>query len=139
MWLIPMCNLQQTVTSGEESISGLLMAEPSELTPGDFSLRQKRDSELQKLRVCLESGILLLDGLEAWTVAALALHWVSVDDVLYFVEDKKGGGSRQRAAVPRHLQQRVMEDAHRREECRSLLRSPTLCSTPMKVVVEERV
>ena len=101
-----------TVTSGEQTISDLLTAQPAVTDTGDFHIQQKRDPELQKLRVCLESGILPPEERESRRVAAQALNFVIVDEILYFVENRKEGDSRQRAAVPKHLQKQIMEDTH---------------------------
>ena len=100
------------VSSAEKSITDLLAAEPSDSVHCDLQVQQQRDPELQKLRLCLESGVLPPDEREARVVGSRVLNFVIVDGILYFVENKRDGGCRRRAAVPGHLQRQIMEDTH---------------------------
>ena len=100
------------VASEQMNITDLLNISSSESVPCNFQLEQQKDAELKKLRLCLEKGVLPPDPREARTVAARALNFVILDDILYFVENKRGGGGRQQAAVPSHLQDRILADGH---------------------------
>ena len=101
-----------TVSSEERTITELLEGTYPESVTSDFHIQQQKDPELQKLRLCLECGILPTDDREAQTVAAQALNFVIVDNVLYFVENRRGGSSWRRAAVPIHLQRQILEEGH---------------------------
>ena len=94
------------VSSEERTITELLEGTYPESVTSDFHIQQQKDSELQKLRLCPT------DDREAQTVAAQALNFVIVDNVLYFVENRRGGSSWRRAAVPSHLQRQIMEESH---------------------------
>ena len=100
------------VSSEERSVAELLRAPSLECVPCTFHLEQQKDPELRKLRLCLESGLLPSDEREARTVAAWALNFIVMDNVLYFVENRRGGGGRRRVAVPSHLQKQLLEDSH---------------------------
>ena len=100
------------VSSEERTITELLEGTYPESVTSDFHIQQQKDPELQKLRLCLECGIFPTDDREAQTVAAQALNFVIVDNVLYFVENRKGGSSWRRAAVPIHLQRQILEESH---------------------------
>ena len=107
---LPIDTQVAAVRSDELSISDLLGVAPGEDSLGDFHLEQEKDSELQHLRQFLEYGILPAEEKEARKLAAQALSFVIVDNVLYFV-DAKGRG-RKRAAVPSHLQKTILDDHH---------------------------
>jgi len=62
--------------------------------PFNFHIQQQKDPELWKLRQCLESGFMPANEQEARTVAAQALNFAIVDNILYFVESERGGGSK---------------------------------------------
>lgn len=46
------------ISSGDCNVSDLLLATPPENTFNDFHIQQQKNPELQKLRLCVESGIL---------------------------------------------------------------------------------
>ena len=71
-------------------------------------MEQEKDSELHQLRQFLEFGILPEDDTVARAVAAQAVNFTIVDSVLYFMDRKR----ERRAAVPRHLQESLLEDYH---------------------------
>ena len=105
--------LQVAVVSSEErTIAELLEDTYPESVTSDFHIQQQKDPQLQKLRLSLECRILPTDDGEARTVAAHALNFIIVDNVLYFVEKRRGGGSWRRAAVPSHMQRQSLEDSH---------------------------
>ena len=45
-------------------------------------------------------------------MAAWARNFMVIDNVLYFVENRRGGGGRRQVAVPSHLQKQLLEDSH---------------------------
>ena len=96
--------------SSDDDISTLLQSSPGDESPCDLPKEQQKDPDLRQLRQFLEFGILPEDEGIAKSVAAQALHFTVVDDVLYYVDGRKGG--RRRAAVPRHLQQSLLKDYH---------------------------
>ena len=62
------------------------------------------------MRQLLEFEILPADGETARSLAAQALNFTMVDNVLYYVDAKKGG--HRRTAVPQHLQRFILADYH---------------------------
>lgn len=98
------------VYTNSADITQLLDAAPGQESQSDFKVEQQKDPELNRLRRFLEYGALPENEREVRGIAAQALNFTIIDDVLYYV-DAKGGG-RKRAAVPRHLQKLVLEDYH---------------------------
>ena len=98
------------VCTADADITQLLESPPGEESLSDFHMEQQLDSELKHLYQCLKYGLLPAEEQEARTIAARALHFTIIDDVLYFLDTKRGG--RRRAAVPSHLQKSILEDYH---------------------------
>lgn len=99
------------MSSQERSIAELFETTSPDDVPCDFHIQQQKDPGGWKLQQCLEFGILPADEQEARTGAVQVLNTAIVEDLLYFVESKRGGcSSIRRAAVPSHLQQQIMED-----------------------------
>ena len=96
--------------NSDDDISTLLQSSPGDESPCDLPKEQQKNPDLRQLRQFLEFGILPEDEGSAKSVAAQALHFTVVDNVLYYVDGRKGG--HRRAAVPRHLQQSLLEDSH---------------------------
>ena len=69
----------------------------------DFTVEQRKDGELLKLCEYLERGVLPADSREAWKMVAKLVSFTLVDNVLYFVNAKRG--NRKRVVVPGYLQQ----------------------------------
>ena len=85
-------------------------AHPGDESPCDLDVEQQKDPELCRMRQFLEFGILPAEGEAAKSLAAQALNFTMVDNVLYYVDGKNRG--HRRAAVPRHLQRSILEDYH---------------------------
>ena len=98
------------VSAGDLDITQLLEAPSGRDSPCDFHVEQDKDLELQRLRQCVEYGILPEDERDARRVAAQALEFAVVDGVLYFVDAKRGG--KKRAAVPSHLRRSILAEYH---------------------------
>ena len=98
------------VSCGETDITTLLQDSPREDTPCDFDKEQEKDPELCQLRQFLQFGILPDDEVAARTIAAQALNFEIVDNLLYYMDKKRGG--RRRAVVPSHLRKSIMTDCH---------------------------
>ena len=100
------------VSTKDGMIAELLEGAETDGVSSDFHLQQQRDQELEKVRLCLEFGVLPTEDQEARNIAAKALNFVILNKVLYFVENRKGGGSWRRAAVPSHLRKQILADNH---------------------------
>ena len=98
------------VSCGETDITTLLQDSPGEDTPCDFDKEQEKDPELRQLRQFLQFGILPDNEIAARTIAAQALNFEIVDNLLYYMDKKRGG--RHRAVVPSHLRKSIMTDCH---------------------------
>lgn len=101
------------VTSLEEaSIDELLGSEPSEIGDGPevaYPSEQRKDANLRALMTYLEDGELLQESKDARQIVNEALHFAMINGTLHFVE--KGGG-RKRVAVPTHLREALLNEAH---------------------------
>ncbi len=69
----------------------------------NFAQEQRKDSDLSFMFNFLVHNKLPSDEQNARKVAAQALHFCVVDNILYFVDPKNGG--RKRSAVPKHLRE----------------------------------
>ena len=98
------------ISSRDVDISALLQTHPGEESSCLLDTEQEKDPELRQLRQFLEFGILPADDHSARRVAAQALSFTMVDNILYHVDGKRGG--LRRAAVPQHLQQSILKDHH---------------------------
>ena len=98
------------LSSKDSDISTLLHSPPGDESPCDLDVEQQKDPELCRMRQFLEFGILPAEGEAARSLAAQALNFTMVDNVLYYVDGKNRG--HRRAAVPRHLQRSILEDYH---------------------------
>ena len=97
--------------STEEKITDLLAAPPqTSVSENDLYQEQRKDPKLAVFIDYLEDGVLPQDEKEARKTVALATKFVILDKVLYFVDHKKTG--RRRAAVPSHLQERLLQEYH---------------------------
>ena len=103
-------DVQVAVSSKNIDISTLLHDSPGEESPCNLYAEQEKDPELRQLRQFLEFAILPADDGAARSLAAQALNFTIVDNVVYY-EDGKRGGHRP-AAVHQHLQRSLREDYH---------------------------
>ncbi len=105
-----------SVQSEDLTLSELLQLDPVPKSPFelDFGAEQHKDPEL-----CLMFNFLIHDKLptveqkaqqKARKLAAQALHFSVIENILYFVESKQDG--RKRCAVPEHLRQQIMTESH---------------------------
>jgi len=76
----------------------------------DLSLEQRKDPKFKSIIIYKEEGLLPQDQKEAQRIVTVATNLVILDNVLYFVDNKRAG--RRRAAVPSHLRSQIMEQYH---------------------------
>lgn len=75
-----------------------------------FSVEQKKDPSLSEMIKYLESGALPTDDSRARKVLLQSSQFALVDGILYFIDNKQR--NYKRAAVPKHLCQQVLKEAH---------------------------
>ena len=102
----------QVCDDAHDGISRLLEEQPQEWNECDFHEQQAKDPVLKRIIDYLEDGTLPDHDKDAQKVVSLALHCAVVDKVLYFVDSKKSAAWKKRAAVPRHLQTRILQENH---------------------------
>ena len=78
-----------------------------------LSKEQRRDPDLIQMMEYVEKGTLPTDPHKARRIALLGPHYSLVDGALFLVDTKNKRNPRIRAAVPRHLHARLMEEHHR--------------------------
>lgn len=98
------------VNSQETDISTLLQDISGRDSLCDLDIEQEKDSELRQLRHFLQFGTLPESDVTARSVAAQAIDFELVDNILYYIDRKRRGNLR--AAVPRHLSKAIIEDCH---------------------------
>ena len=117
----PVAEFEQVqVASVQATIPQLLQASPETVSQtlqptdtsvqSDFAREQRNDSELVLLINFLIDDKLPNDEQKAHRIAAQALHFSVIDDILFFVVTKNGG--QKRCAVPKHLCDQVMTENH---------------------------
>ena len=74
------------LSSKDTDIPTLLHSSPGDESPCDLDTEQQKDPELRHMRKFLEFGILPADG-----ETARSLNFTMVDNVLYYVDGRKGG------------------------------------------------
>ena len=79
------------LSSKDTDISTLLHCSPGDESPCDLDTEQQKDPELSHIRQLLEFGILPAYGETARSLAVQALNFTMVDNVLYYVDGRKGG------------------------------------------------
>ena len=77
---------------------------------GSFSHEQLKDPEILELKDFLSRGIVPTDEHRARKLAAEAPLFAVVDDIVYFLDSKKG--SIKRCVVPFHMRETIMEENH---------------------------
>ena len=101
----------QVVSAEETDIGDLLQDQTREVDiESKIKSEQTKDPEFQKLISYLEGGELPSQSKEAQKVVSQSLHFVILDSILYFVDQKAGG--RKRVAVPRHLREGILSQSH---------------------------
>lgn len=78
---------------------------------GNFAEEQKQDASIQEILAFLERNELPQGEKRARKVALHGPLFTIIDSVLYYIDLKKNGA--RRAVLPKHLQQKVMEETHR--------------------------
>ena len=78
--------------------------------PGDFTVEQKKDSEVKQISEYIESGRVPEDIHRAHRLVSERSLFTVVDGILYFVDPKRR--DRKRAVVPKQLRRRILEEAH---------------------------
>ena len=81
-----------------------------ELRDKAFPQEQRRDEALREVIAFLERNELPIDGNRARKIELQSSQFVIVDDVLYFVDNKKDG--RRRVVVPKQLRSQILEETH---------------------------
>jgi len=99
------------VSSRETSIGELLNTPVThQVIQSDLHLEQRKDSKLTIIIAYLEKGVLPQEEREAQKIVTLATNFCILDNVLYFIDNKRVG--RRRGAVPSHLRSQIMEQYH---------------------------
>ena len=100
------------VNSTESRIEELLSAPPQTQPLGDdFVQDQRKDTQLRQLIDYIENGTLPDGDKDSKKIVSQALNFAILDKVLYFVDRKEP--TRRHAAVPKHLQNQVLQEYHR--------------------------
>jgi len=101
----------QVMTEDNLTISDLLETNPSsDSETNDSHLEQQKDTKLKQMCDYLESGVLPESDKEAKKIVAQSMHFTLIDHVLYFIEH--GNQDFKRAAVPSHLQEKILQENH---------------------------
>ena len=100
----------QVAAIQSRDIVDVLESEPWYSSDSDFAREQKQDAGIQEIVAFLEHNKLPMDDHKARKLALQSSLFSMVDGILYFVDSKKG--SNRRVVLPKHLQQKVMEEAH---------------------------
>ena len=95
------------------TIAELLQHSITAIQPNEFSTEQRRDPELLDIINHVERGELPTDPEKARQITLLSTHFSLVDDILYLIDTRNKGSPRVRVAVPKHLQEQLMEEQHR--------------------------
>ena len=100
------------INSSESKVEELLSAPPStQNLRDDFMQEQRKDAQLGQLIDYIENGVLPDNDKDSKKIVSQALNFVILDKVLYFIDRRKP--TRRRAAVPKHLQNQVLQEYHR--------------------------
>ena len=91
-------------------VEELLASSPKDIVPSAYAEEQWKDPQLAVLMSYLIKRDLPSDPKYAQQIAAKAPLFAVIDDVLYFVDQKRR--HRKRAVVPRHLQQSLLQQSH---------------------------
>ena len=98
------------VNSKERDIPTLLHESLGVDLPCNLDVEQQKDQHLCQLRQLLEFGVLPADDGATRALAAQAVNFTIVDNILYYVDGKREGN--RRAVVPQHLWQSILEKCH---------------------------
>ena len=120
------------LSSKDNDISTLLHSPPGDESPCDLDVEQQKDPELCQMRQFLEFGILPAEGEAARSLAAQALNFTMVDNVLYYVDGNNRTQTSSSAPTPPAIHPRGLPH---REDGRTFLRDSTVCYSLPTVVV----
>ena len=99
----------QVAQIDSKSISSLLEEVPSHAIKKDSLLEeQQKDPWVKQMVNHLENGLLPTDDRQVKKLVNQAAHFALVEDILYFIDSKKG--NRKRAVVPLSLRKQIMEE-----------------------------
>ncbi|KAL5515979.1 hypothetical protein EMCRGX_G001235 [Ephydatia muelleri] len=101
--------VQVTVVQSR-SISHILESSPTVGELSDLKEEQRKDPSIQEIIAFLQQNVLPADEKKARKMALQGPLFCIVDDILYFVDQKKDGG--RRVVLPKQLQRKVMEECH---------------------------
>ena len=90
--------------------SELLISGPLPPPSNNFVEEQRQDASIQEIVSFLEHNELPRDEQRARKVTLRGSLFTVIDSVLYFIDPKKNGTPQ--ALLPKHLQQKVMEETH---------------------------
>ena len=96
---------------GDRNIDTLLKCDPISGTSASFEEDQRKDPAMVEIIRFLEEGVLPDDPDRARKLALQEHLFVIIDRVLYRLDSKQD--HRKQVVVPRHLQEQIMEEAHR--------------------------
>ena len=101
----------QVAQIDSKNISPLLEEVPSHAIKKDSLLEeQQKDPWVKQMINYLENGLLPTDDRQVKKLVNQAAHFALVEDILYFIDSKKG--NRKRAVVPLSLRKQIMEEVH---------------------------
>ena len=100
----------QTSDIADTDISQLLKMPPPTQSLNGFHKEQAKDPKLQKILNYLDRGLLPDNNQEAKKIVAQVSQFAIVQNVLYFIDISRQ--NLRRAAVPSHLQERIMAEIH---------------------------
>ena len=94
----------------QPTVEELLLSKPGLPMAADFSDQQRMDPQVEEMCKFLQEGDLPDDEKQARKVTSQAASFSLIDDILYFVDPRRGNSKR--AVVPKHLRQQIMEENH---------------------------
>ena len=107
------CEVQVAIVTGGPStdIGTLLQSSPVDSAPISFGDEQRKDADLNELICFLETEELPEDNRRAKKVATQRSLFAIIEDVLYYVDTKRG--YQKRIVVPKHLREQILKETHR--------------------------
>ena len=107
------CEVQVAEVRSEPTttIDTLLQLDPVTSTRVSFGEEQRKDTQVTEVICFLETEELPTDPKRAKKIAAQQSLFVIIDNVLYYVDPKRG--YQRRVVVPKHLRERILDEAHR--------------------------
>ena len=95
------------------TITEFLQRSITAIEPEGFSTEQCRDPELLDIINYVERGELPTDPEKSRRITLLSTQFSLVNAILYLIDTRNKGSPRVRVAVPKHLQEQLMQEQHR--------------------------